>query len=192
MKMPNLKNFFIVLSSVNFILFNMPTKAFASEYANLQKCGESPAFQKRLQNSVKKLEGRLAKYEPDSPAAVALQDQIGRTKQRFDRYGKSQLLCGAEGLPHLIADGNLTHAVEFTLPGLMFLYITGWIGWVGRKYLITIKSTEKNPSEREIIIDVPLALGIMSSGFMWPVSAWKEYINGNLLAKKDEVTVSPR
>ena len=74
----------------------------------------------------------------------------------------------------------------------MFLYIAGWIGFVGRKYLNKIKQTEKNPSEREIIIDVPLALGIMSSGFMWPVSAWEEYTSGEFVAKKEDVTVSPR
>ena len=174
-----------------FALFGFPTKSYA-DYKNLTKCGESPAFQKRLNNSVKKLENRLKKYDADSPAASALQDQITRTKQRFDRYGKSQLLCGTDGLPHLIADGNFTHSVEFVIPGMMFLYIAGWIGFVGRKYLNKIKQTEKNPSEREIIIDVPLALGIMSSGFMWPVSAWEEYTSGEFVAKKEDVTVSPR
>lgn len=190
-KVRNFKNLFIGLASILFILFNAPANSYA-DYANLKKCGESPAFQKRLNNSVKKLEGRLKKYDPDSPAAAALQDQITRTKQRFDRYGKSQLLCGTDGLPHLIADGNFVHAAEFTVPGVMFLYIAGWIGWVGRKYLRTIKEQLKNPSEREIIIDVPLALGIMSSGFMWPVSAWKEYTSDDFVAKKEDVTVSPR
>jgi len=189
--MKNFKKAFIFLVFTISILFNLPNKAFA-DYANLKKCGDSPAFQKRLQNSVKKLETRLKKYEPDSPAALALQDQIKRTQQRFERYGNSQLLCGADGLPHLIADGDFVHAAEFTIPGVLFLYITGWIGWVGRQYLRTVKTQEKNPSEREIIIDVPLALGIMSSGYMWPVSAWKEYVKGDLVADKNEVTVSPR
>lgn len=189
--MKNFKRVLILSILAIFSLFFVPNKAFA-DYANLKKCSDSPAFQKRLQNSTKKLENRLKKYDEDSPAALALKDQINRTQQRFDRYNNSQLLCGADGLPHLIADGNFNHAVEFTVPGILFLYITGWIGWVGRKYLRTVKNQEKNPSEREIIIDVPLALGIMSSGYMWPVSAWKEYVDGDLVADKNEVTVSPR
>jgi photosystem I subunit 3 len=40
-----------------------------------------------------------------------------------------------DGLPHLIADGRWSHAAEFILPGFGFIYITGWIGWVGRKYI---------------------------------------------------------
>jgi photosystem I subunit 3 len=39
----------------------------------------------------------------------------------------------------------------------LVLYITGWIGWVGRKYIRAV-STTKNPAESEIIINVPLAL----------------------------------
>ena len=41
---------------------------------------------------------------------------------------------------------------EFVIPGVMFLYITGWIGWVGRKYLLFTKTTCK-PAEKEIIIE---------------------------------------
>jgi photosystem I subunit 3 len=51
----------------------------------------------------------------------------------------------------------LSHAAEFILPGFGFIYITGWIGWVGRKYIRAV-STTKNPAESEIIINVPLAL----------------------------------
>ena len=43
------------------------------------------------------------------------QEQIGRTEARFDKYGKQGLLCGADGLPHLIADGRPSHAGEFVL-----------------------------------------------------------------------------
>ena len=77
------------------------------------------------------------------------------------------------------------------IPGMMFLYTTGWIGWVGRSYLNTISSSV-NSTEKEIIIDVPLALKIMSSGFIWPVSAWQEFTSGNFLASDSEITVSPR
>jgi photosystem I subunit 3 len=43
-----------------------------------------------------------------------------------------------------------------------FYIYTGWIGWVGRKYIRAV-STTKNPAESEIIINVPLALKIMTT-----------------------------
>ena len=172
------------------LVFSLPLVTFA-DVAGLTKCSDSAPFAKRLDASVKKLEGRVQKYEAGSPPALALEQQIGRTKQRFDRYSNSELLCGKDGLPHLITDGRWDHAVEFMIPGMMFLYITGWIGWVGRSYLNTVSSSS-NPTEKEIIIDVPLALKIMSSGFIWPVSAWQEFTGGDFLASDSEITVSPR
>nr|QWK41690.1 photosystem I protein F [Akkesiphycus lubricus] len=173
-----------------FLTLSLPLAAFA-DVAGLTKCSESAPFNKRLEASVKKLESRVQKYEVGSPPALALEQQINRTKQRFDRYSKSELLCGKEGLPHLITDGRWDHSVEFVIPGIMFLYISGWIGWVGRSYL-NIVSKSSNPTEKEIIIDVPLALKLMSSGFVWPVSAWQEFTGGDFLAPDSEITVSPR
>jgi len=60
------------------------------------------------------------------------------------------------------------------------LYITGWIGWAGRKYL-RYASTTDNAFENEIIINVPVALSIMNSGFLWPIESWKEFTSGDLL-----------
>lgn len=168
----------------------IPNQALA-DIGGLTKCSDSPAFDKRLKASVKKLEQRMSKYEADSPPALALQQQIERTQARFDKYSRSELLCGADGLPHLIADGRWSHAAEFILPGFGFIYISGWIGWVGRKYLRAI-STTKNPTENEIIINVPLALKIMTTGYIWPISAWQELISNELIARDEEVTVSPR
>lgn len=167
-----------------------PDHAFA-EIGGLTKCSESPAFTKRLNSSVKKLEQRITKYEVDSPPALALKQQVERTKARFDKYGRSDLLCGTDGLPHLIADGRWSHAAEFIIPGFGFIYIAGWIGWVGRKYVRAVSAT-KNPTESEIIINVPLALKIVTTGYIWPISAWQELISGDLIAPKDKITVSPR
>ena len=172
------------------LLTLVPNQASA-DIGGLTKCSESPAFAKRLKTSVKKLEQRMSQYEADSPPALALQQQIDRTNARFDKYSRSELLCGADGLPHLVADGRWSHAAEFILPGFGFIYISGWIGYVGRKYLRAV-STTSNPSESEIIINVPLALKIMTTGYIWPISAWQELISGDLVAPKDEVTVSPR
>lgn len=175
--------------TISLFFFN-PLLSLA-DVAGLQPCKESPAFAKRLDNSLKKLEVRLAKYEESTPPFLAIQKQIDKTKQRFDKYGKAGLLCGVDGLPHLVADGRWSHAGEFIFPGLLFIYITGWIGWVGRGYLQAV-STVKKPIEKEIIIDVPLALKFSASGFTWPLAAWQEFTSGKLLVENDDITVSPR
>jgi photosystem I subunit 3 len=185
-----MKRFNIISLLFALLLAFTPNQALA-EIGGLKKCSESPAFAKRLNTSVKKLEQRMSQYETDSPTALALKQQIDRTNARFDKYNRSDLLCGTDGLPHLVADGRWSHAAEFILPGFGFLYISGWIGWVGRKYLRAV-STTKNPTEQEIIINVPLALKIMTTGYVWPISAWQELISGDLVAPKDEITVSPR
>ena len=185
-----MKRFNLIPLLFALLLALTPNQASA-DIGGLTKCSDSPAFAKRLKTSVKKLEQRMGQYEADSPPALALKQQIERTEARFDKYSRSELLCGSDGLPHLIADGRWSHAAEFIIPGFGFIYISGWIGYVGRKYLRAV-STTKNPSESEIIINVPLALKIMTTGYIWPISAWQELISGDLVAPKDEVTVSPR
>jgi photosystem I subunit 3 len=184
------KRIFISVCIIFMMVFNSPNTSFAS-VGTLVDCDKSPAFTKRLNASVKKLEGRLAKYEAGTPPALALEQQINQTKNRFARYSESGLLCGTDGFPHLVTDGDLTHAPEFIIPGLMFLYTAGWIGWSGRKYLQTVATT-KNPTEKEIIVDVPVALNIMFSGYLWPMMAWGEFISGNFVAEPEDITVSPR
>lgn len=166
-------------------------KIVNADVAGLVPCKESIAFNNHLQSSVKKLEARLAKYNALTPPALALQEQIQRTKNRFENYGQAGLLCGADGFPHLIADGRWSHAGDFIFPGLLFIYIAGWIGWVGRGYLNAVSKTSK-PTEKEIIIDVPLALKFSVSGFTWPLAAWQEYTSGKLIVDDNNVTVSPR
>jgi len=191
-KFLNIFGKFKVFSTLSILLFTFftiePAKA---DFNNLVPCKESPAFQKRLTSSVKKLENRLKLYTPESKEAGFLNSEINATKQRFERYSNANLLCGKEGLPRIIATGQWDRANEFVIPGILFLYITGWIGWVGRKYL-RYASTTENSFENEIIINVPIALTIMNSGFLWPVDAWKEFTSGDLLVSEDDVTKSPR
>ena len=187
-----MKNKLTVFITGFLILLALPKSSFAfTNTGVLVDCDKSPAFAKRQAATIKKLEARVAKYEVGTPPYLALKSQIDRTNARFKAYGDSDLLCGADGLPHLIVDGVLKHAGEFMLPGCLFLYTTGWIGWAGRKYLGTV-ATSSNPSEKEIIIDVPLALKIMLSGYLWPVASWQEFISGDFIADPDEITVSPR
>ena len=131
---------------VNFAIFgliaSLTSPAIASaDVGGLNPCSQFEVFQKRLAKTVKKLENRLKKYEESSPPSIAIQQQINQTKQRFNRYSEANLLCGTDGLPHLITDGRWSHAAEFLAPGVLFLYISGWIGWVGRKYIRTVSET---------------------------------------------------
>lgn len=152
--------------------FSCIAPAMAQEGVSaLVPCKDSPAFQERAANA------RNTTGDPES----------GR--KRVERY--SNKLCGPEGLPRLIADGRLSHADEFLIPGIVFLYIAGWIGWVGRAYLIDVREG-KNPEEKEIFIDLPLAIQKMLTGFLWPVSAVKELLSGELTAKDEEIPILPR
>ncbi|KAL4334952.1 hypothetical protein GQ457_07G030580 [Hibiscus cannabinus] len=163
------------------ILLSAPLPAVA-DISGLTPCKESKQFAKREKQQIKKLESSLKLYAPDSAPALAIKATIEKTKRRFDNYGKYGLLCGSDGLPHLIVSGDQRHWGEFITPGLLFLYIAGWIGWVGRSYLIAI-SDEKKPAMKEIIIDVPLATSLIFRGFIWPVAAYRELVNGDLVVK---------
>ncbi|RWW66933.1 hypothetical protein BHE74_00025650 [Ensete ventricosum] len=138
----------------------------AADISGLTPRKESKAFAKCEKQSIKEAGGAT----------------VEKTKRRFDNYGKLGLLCGSDGLPHLIVNGDQRHWGEFITPGLLFLYIAGCIGWVGRSYLIAIRD-DKKPTMKEIIIDVPLATRLLWSGFIWPVAAYRELVNGELIAK---------
>jgi photosystem I subunit III len=139
----------------------------SADVAGLTPCRESKAFLQRAANAPK----------------------TAQAKARFENY--SQALCGTDGLPHLIVDGRLSHVGDFTIPSLLFLYIAGWIGWVGRAYIISVRG-ESNPEMKEIIIDVPRAIKFMLTGFAWPLAAFGEFTSGKLTAKDSEISVSPR
>ena len=102
------------------LFITLPMSANA-DVAGLVPCKSSKEFAKRLDGSVKKLEARLSKYEVGTPPALALEKQIEKTKGRFAQYGDAGLLCGTDGLPHLITDGRWSHAGEFVIPGIFFL-----------------------------------------------------------------------
>ncbi|CAN4080311.1 unnamed protein product [Withania somnifera] len=162
------------------ILLSAPVLPASADISGLTPCKESKQFAKREKQQIKKLESSLKLYAPDSAPALAINATIEKTKRRFDNYGKQGLLCGSDGLPHLIVSGDQRHWGEFITPGILFLYIAGWIGWVGRSYLIAIRD-DKKPTMKEIIIDVPLANRLVWRGFIWPVAAYREFLNGELI-----------
>ena len=75
-----MKNWISILLILN--LFILPTTAKA-DVAGLKPCKDSKEFQRRLDQSVKKLESRVKKYDAGSPPALALQKQIEKTQSRF-------------------------------------------------------------------------------------------------------------
>jgi photosystem I subunit 3 len=148
-----------------FLLFGFTPVAHA-DIGGLTPCAENPRFQSR--------------------AATAKTPQA---KARFEMYSKA--LCGADGLPHLVVDGRWSHAGDFTIPGIAFLYIAGTIGWAGRTYLMAVRS-RKDATMHEIQIDVPLALKSTIAAASWPLAAFKELTSGQLTESDSKVTVSPR
>lgn len=79
----------------------------------------------------------------------------------------------------MIVDGRLDRAGDFLIPSILFLYIAGWIGWVGRAYLQTIKKQGSDVEQKEIQIDVALALPIMLSGFAYQQQQSKNWFLAN-------------
>ncbi|MBW4537792.1 MAG: Photosystem I reaction center subunit III [Myxacorys chilensis ATA2-1-KO14] len=141
---------------------------------NLVPCNESTAFAQRARDSVNQNAAR-----------------------RYEMYSRANLLCGKDdGLPHLIVDGNLAHLGEFTIPGILFLLLTGWIGWAGRSYIQAVKKSG-NAEDQEIIINVPLAIKCLLGAVLWPLLAIKELTSGELVVGKitnadTGIPVSPR
>ena len=149
----------------------LPPSASADGIAGLTPCSQSAAYQQKSKNFLN------TTADPNSG------------KNRAERYAEA--LCGPEGYPHLIVDGRWDHMGDFMIPGILFLYITGWIGWVGRSYLIAIRG-DKDAALKEVVIDVPLAIQKMLTGFAWPLAAVQSYLSGNLVAKDSEIPISPR
>ncbi|AAP99512.1 MULTISPECIES: photosystem I reaction center subunit III [Prochlorococcus] len=115
---------------------------------------------------------------------------------RFERYSKAS--CGDDGLPHLViaatiepwgALANRHHEGDILIPGHIFIYVAGIIGWSGREYLRASKKT-KNPAENEIIIDFALARQCLIKGAAWPVEANKQGRSGDLREKDENISLN--
>lgn len=148
----------------------VPSAAADSDVSGLLiPCSESTAFAQRAKDSV---------------SATAA--------DRFQKYADAGLLCGKDdGLPHLITDGRLNHAGEFIIPGLLFLYLAGWLGWAGRNYLQTVHKNGNN-EYKEIQIDVPVAIQSFIAALFWPLTFVKQLLTGELQEDDSKITVSPR
>ena len=147
-----------------YLLLGFAPLAHAS-LAGLTPCSENVRFQSRAKTA-----------------------KTASAQARFERYG--QALCGSDGLPHLVVDGRWSHAGDFMLPGIDFLYITGCIGWAGRSYIQAVKGKDANM--KEIQIDLPIALKCTLDAAKWPLAAFAELTSNKLTEDDSKVTVSPR
>tara|TARA_Y100001968_G_scaffold173985_2_gene159406 strand:- start:1558 stop:2133 length:576 start_codon:yes stop_codon:yes gene_type:complete len=148
-----------------------PSTDFSS--TGLTPCSENARFQARAN-------------EAQTPKDIA----------RFQRYSKAS--CGEDGLPHLLIGPpiepfgallNRGHEGDLLIPGVMFIYIAGIIGWSGREYLRWAK-TQKNPAEHEIIIDTAIAWQCIKKGAAWPLQANREGKNGDLRESDKNVSLN--
>ena len=96
-------------------------------------------------------------------------------------------------MQRILCDVTAPDAVLYFLqiPTVGFLYIAGYIGYVVRDYIKTIKG-DKKPTENEIIIDVPFSIKLAFEGIGWPFRAIQELRSGTLTEDDSKITVSPR
>lgn len=132
----------------------------------LVQCKDSPAYQERVAS----YPNNYYFNEPDRA------------------YGE-YLTCGEDGLPHLVI--SFRNSVDIAIAFSLFFYITGFIGWSGRSYLRAI-SQQKSQEQSEIFINLPVAIQALVKGLLWPLLAVKELLSGELTAKDNEISVSPR
>merc|ERR1712007_283538 len=194
-------------STVAISMLESITSSYASaksqSISGLTPCTESKAFAKRKNQELKELQKRMKKYEIDSSPVIALKATMERTERRFDNYGKGGLLCGNDGLPHLIAEPALAlkngRANDIFIPTIGFLYVAGWIGHSGRLYLEEMRKELKNKNKvrrwlliSDVALDVPLAIAILAKAFAWPVMVSQLIVSDTLLEKDENISVSPR
>ena len=132
-----------------------------------------------------------ARFQARASAATTPKDIA-----RFQRYSKAS--CGDDGLPHLLIGPpiepfgallNRGHEGDLLIPGIMFIYIAGIIGWAGREDLRYSK-TQKNPAEYEIIIDTNIAWQSLKKGAAWPLHAHREATTGDLRESDKNVSLN--
>ena len=133
-----------------------------------------------------------ARFNERASAASTAQDIA-----RFDRYSRAS--CGDDGLPHLIIGPTIEpfganvfrgHEGDILIPGHIFLYIAGIIGWSGREYL-KLSRASKNPAENEIFLNPDFLRVALAKGAMWPLEADKEARSGRLRESNNKITTSP-
>jgi len=162
------------LAAIDFSQFSIKKSPY------LENCQDNKKFHKRFKDQVYKITQRQKYFPKGGLVWNRWQANADDLKKEEAAYGGR--LCGKkDGLPRTIVTGEAVRG-SIVIPGLMFLYSAGWIGWTGREYL-----QRTDDKMKEINIDVPLAITCMFSGFAWPVNAWQDIVNGEFVAKDTEI-----
>jgi len=141
--------------------------------ALLQPCKDNKKYHKTFKDQLYKVQKKQKKFPDGTNTFVRLQQQVDLLKLREEALGNRY--CGLkDGYPRTIVTGETDVRGSAVWPAAVFLYAAGWIGWSGRTYLMRTNSIEK-----ELRIDVPLALTCMASGFSWPVQATQSITSGD-------------
>jgi hypothetical protein len=149
----------------------------------LEPCKDNKKFHKKIKDNIYKITQRQKKYPKNGLIWKRFDTQIFNVKRRENAYGDRY--CGKkDGNPRAIVTGELVRG-NIVVPGIMFLYTAGWIGWAGREYLQ--RASAGKDYWKEMLIDVPLATRCMASGFAWPVNAWQDIVDGKFVKKDSEI-----
>eukprot|EP00930_Biecheleria_cincta_P043386 TRINITY_DN2979_c0_g1_i1.p1 TRINITY_DN2979_c0_g1~~TRINITY_DN2979_c0_g1_i1.p1 ORF type:complete len:267 (-),score=67.80 TRINITY_DN2979_c0_g1_i1:70-870(-) len=141
--------------------------------AYLNMCKDNKRYHKTFKDQLYKVQKKQKQFPDGSSSFVRLQQQVDLLKLKEEALGNRY--CGLkDGIPRTIATGEIDVRGSAVWPAAVFLYTAGWIGWSGRTYLMRTNSMEK-----ELYIDVPLALTCMASGFSWPVQATQSITSGD-------------
>jgi len=143
----------------------------SSAYLNM--CKDNKKYHKRFKDQLYKIQKKQKGFPDGTSVFVRLQQQVDMLKLKEEVLGNRY--CGLkDGFPRTIATGETDVRGSAVWPAAAFLYTAGWIGWSGRTYLMRTNSIDK-----ELNIDVPLALTCMASGFSWPVQATQSVTSGD-------------
>jgi photosystem I subunit III len=158
----------------------------AEDIGNTKTCSEVQAFKDRLAEKISTVDTQIADIKTKFPEATPSREQYIADKEaekalinrRFERIAKAN--CDvASGYPHLITDGRWSHAGDFIIPSLLWIYLTGALAWAGRDYLMKTR----NPMD-EILIDLPKALESLGKGLAWFVFIGPEILSGSVRDSK--------
>lgn len=200
-----MKHYFLPFITLIFF-FEVPINCYAdNEKIIIEKdfqesililCKDSKKFKHKFEKTIKSLEKRKKYYKKGNFGYNNLGTEINKTKERFEMY--KNYICGnLDGLPHLIADGDIilykiNKIDDLIIPSSIFLYSFGYIGWSARRYLRLLQTNafinELDSKKVELLKTWTLVKG--QSEF-YPIEYVEEYLNSNVLIKEWEENFDP-
>ncbi|WP_218080054.1 hypothetical protein [Anthocerotibacter panamensis] len=145
----------------------------AEPLGNTIPCSESQAFKDLKDARINGLKEKIAATDPATQYAKDLTASMELWEYRYANYEKNASCDKDSGQPHLIVDGRLSHAGDFIIPSILFLWLAGALGWAGRDYLLKTQNAMD-----EILIDFSKAVPSLVLGLAWPLFAIPQILSG--------------